>query len=331
MKNNTRKKTLSFIIIILLLFILFICSLNTGSLKITPIQLIRGLFINYDSDVATVYDLRFPRIIISIFAGAALAVSGTMLQAVMKNPLIDPGIIGISSAASLASLIIALIFPNIFFLTPLFSVVGGLLAYFLIYSLAWDDGVRPIRLLLVGVALNMTFVGIAEGIKSFTGGNLTKVQSIIEGNISQKTWDDVRIIVLYIGIFLIISLFTARACNLISLEDKTARSLGVNVNKYRFFIAFIAIILSSVTTAIVGVIGFLGLLVPHIGRLIVGSDHKYLIPFSIFLGAFLLLLSDTVGRIIAHPYEIQSAVIMSVVGGPFFISLLKIGGKNYGN
>ncbi|MDO5095368.1 MAG: iron ABC transporter permease [Peptostreptococcaceae bacterium] len=338
MKNSSINKpksyiqiAMAFLIIALLLLGLFFLSVNLGSLPIGPMRMIRGLFVEYDPDVATIYDVRFPRIIIAMLGGAALAVSGTMLQAVMKNPLTDPGIIGISSAAALVGVIITGLFPALYFSIPLISVIGGLVAYLLIYSLAWDGGVIPTRLILVGVALNMTFMGIAQGLAAMSGAGASITQSIVQGNIVQKSWMDVWLLLAYVGIGLFISLFTARTCNLLSLDDQTARGLGVNVNRDRFLVALIAIILASVTTSIVGIIGFLGLLVPHIGRLIVGSNHKVLIPFSAFFGAWILLLSDTIGRTIAYPYEIPAAVIMAMVGGPFFILLLKIGGKSYGN
>lgn len=322
---------LIYLISIIILLGLTLYSAKTGSIEMTFGKLIRGLFVEYDPDVATIYDLRFPRIIIAILAGAALATSGVLLQAVMQNPLTDPGIIGISSAASLSASLVMILLPQLYYLTPAFSVLGGLLAYLLIYSLAWNGGSNPIKLILVGVALNMTLMGINEAIKSMMGGNLTNVQSIIEGNVAQKTWADVRIMAVYGIIFLIISLFTIRTANLLQLEDQTAKSLGVNVNRDRFILALIAIILASVSTAIVGVIGFLGLVVPHIARIILGSNHKRLIPYSMILGAITLLLSDTLGRVIAYPYEIKPSVVMTVVGGIFFIALLKIGGKNYGN
>ncbi len=325
------KTTLSFVISIVFLLALLIYSMMTGSVKLGLVQLFNGLFVSYDPQVAVVYDLRFPRIFVALLAGAALAVSGTMLQAVMRNPMTDPGIIGISSAASLVGVVMTVFLPQYFYLTPLFSIAGGLFAYFLIYTLAWDGGVRPVRLILVGVALNMTFIGISTGLKTMMGGTLTQTQSIIEGNVAQKTWSDVKILAIYVGIFLFISLFTMKACNLLNLEDKTARSLGVNVNRDRFLVALIAIILASITTAVVGVVGFIGLLVPHIGRLLVGGDHKFLLPYSVILGSTILLLSDTMGRVVAYPFEIQAAVIMSIIGGPFFIILLKAGGKDYGN
>ncbi len=330
-KSKGLKISISFFVTITLLLILLVYSVKAGSVKVSTGQLLRGLFVEYDPSVAAIYDLRFPRIIIALLAGAALAVSGTMLQAVMKNPMTDPGIIGISSAASLVGVVMTSFFPMLYYWTPFFSIFGGLFAYFLIYTLAWDGGVRPVRLILVGVALNMTFIGIAESLKQMMGGRLTQTQAIVAGNVAQKTWQDVGLLGVYVGIFLLLSLFTIKTCNLLTLEDKMIRSLGVNVDRDRFFVALIAIILASITTAVVGVIGFVGLLVPHIGRLLVSGNHKYLLPYSALLGAFLLLLSDTFGRVIAYPFEIQAAIIMSVIGGPFFILLLRAGGKDYGN
>ncbi len=332
MSSRKKKKIIiSFIITILVLLFLIVYSMTTGTVKIGFGQLFRGLFVEYDRNVAVVYDLRFPRIFVALLAGAALAVSGTMLQAVMRNPMTDPGIIGISSSASLVGFIVIAFLPKYYYLSPLFSIFGGLFAYFLIYTLAWDGGVRPVRLILVGVALNMTFLGISQGLRSMMGGNLSQTQSIIEGNVAQKTWGDAKLLLIYVGVFLIIAMFTSKACNLLTLEDKMARSLGVNVDRNRFLIALIGIILASISTAVVGVIGFIGLLVPHIGRLLVTSDHKYLLPFSLLLGSTILLLSDTLGRVIAYPYEIQASIIMAIIGGPFFILLLKAGGKDYGN
>lgn len=330
-KEKKIRISLTFLITIAFLLLLFLYSINTGSVELSMNQLFRGLFVEYDPSVATVYDLRFPRILVALLAGSALAVSGTMLQSVMKNPLTDPGIIGISSAAALVGSMTTFFLPEYYYLSPLFSIIGGLGAYFLIYTLAWDGGVRPVRLILVGVALNMTFVGISDGIKSMLGANLTQTQAIIEGNVVQKTWADVKILAVYVGLFLIVSLFTIKTCNLLTLEDKTAKSLGVNVNRDRFLIALIAIILASITTSVVGVIGFVGLLVPHIGRLLVTGDHKFLIPYSAILGASLLLFSDTAGRVIAYPFEIKASIMMAIIGGPFFILLLRAGGKDYGN
>lgn len=171
------------------------------------------------------------------------------------------------------------------------------------------------------------FSGISDAFATMTGGNLSGVASIVEGNISMKTWEDVRIIVTYIPVTLVAAWLFAGKCNLMALDDKTARGIGVNVDKLRIVISLIAVLLASISTAIVGMVSFVGLLVPHIARTFVGSNHKVLIPYSILLGAFVFLTADTLGRSVMPPYEIGASVIMAVVGGAFFILLLR-GKKN---
>ena len=327
---SRRKKILSFGITALGLLALFLIAVNTGSLKVTPLELFKGLFVEYNESVATIYDLRFPRILIAIFGGAATAVSGVLLQAVMKNPLADPGIIGVSSGASLTAVLITAFVPTLYFFTPLFAFLGGMIAFLLVYSLSWKGGLSPLRIILVGVAVNAMFTGLMSAFNSGTGSNYSGVASIVNANITMKTWDDFQTLLLYVVIGLIASIFVLGQCNLLSLEDKTARSLGVNVTRSRIVISVIAVLLASISTAIIGPISFLGLIVPHIARLLVGSNHKVLVPYSILLGAFTLLLADTLGRTIAAPYEISAAIIMSVVGGPFFILLLRRSKQSYG-
>ena len=327
---STRKKILSFVLTAVGLFVLFIFAVNTGSLKVTPSEIFSGLFIEYNPDVATIYDLRFPRIFIAMLGGAATAVSGVLLQAVMKNPLADPGIIGVSSGASLVAVIVTAFFPSLFFLTPMLAFIGGLVAFLLVYSLSWKGGLSPLRIILVGVAVNALCTGLMSAFNSATGSSYTGVASIVNANITQKTWDDFQTLAVYVVIGLIASFFVTNQCNLLSLEDKTARSLGMNVTRSRIEISVIAVLLASISTAVVGAISFLGLIVPHIARLLVGSNHKVLVPYSILLGAFTLLLADTIGRTVASPYEISAAVVMSVIGGPFFIFLLRRSKQNYG-
>lgn len=327
---STKKKIAAFILTAAGLLVLFLFSVNTGSLKVSPKELFMGLFVEYNPDVATVYDLRFPRIFIAMLGGAATAVSGVLLQAVLKNPLADPGIIGISSGASLAAVLITAFFPALYFFTPLFAFLGGMLAFLLVYSLSYKGGLSPLRIILVGVAVDAMFSGIMSAFNSGTGSNYSGVASIVNANITMKTWEDVRTLFGYALVGLIASLFVTGQCNLLSLEEKTAGSLGVNVTRSRLVISVIAVLLAGISTAVIGPISFLGLIVPHIARLLVGSSHRVLVPYSMLLGAFTLLLADTVGRTIAAPYEISASVIMSVVGGPFFILLLRRSKQNYG-
>ena len=196
--------------------------------------------------------------------------------------------------------------------------------------MSWKGGLSPLRIILVGVAVNAMFTGLMSAFNSSTGSNYSGVASIVNANITMKTWSDVRILLVYTVIGLVASLFVLGQCNLLALEDKTARSIGVNVTRTRIIVSVIAVLLASILTAVIGPISFLGLIVPHIARLLVGSNHKVLVPYSIVLGAFMLLCADTLGRTIAAPYEISASVIMSVIGGPFFIILLRRSKKNYG-
>ncbi len=339
MRNNWTKERkrivtiTSFVVVLVLLVVVFFLSINTGSIKIGFGQMLKGLFVSYDKDVATVYDLRFPRVVIAMFAGAALAVSGVLLQAVMKNPLADPGIIGVTSGAGFVATIISALLPQYLFFTPIAAFLGGCFAFFLVYSLSWNGRLNPLRMILVGIAVNAVFTGLTSAMSSsMASSDMSTAAAVVNGMISMKTWSDVRMLVSYTVVGLILSLFTMRACNLMSLQDTTAGSLGVNVNRNRILVSAVAVLLASISTAIVGSIGFLALIVPHMGRHFVGSDHKRLIPFSMLFGALILLVADTVGRTIARPYEIAPSIIMNVIGGPFFIFLLKRGGRaNYGD
>lgn len=320
-----KRKIIYFTILIISLILLFFLSINLGSIKVSFGELFRGLFVEYNEKIAIIYDLRFPRIIIAMFAGAALSVSGVLFQAVMKNPLADPGIIGISSGASLAVLIVISFFPSAYFLSPIFAFIGGIISFILVYCLAWNKGLNPLRLILTGIAINAVFQGIIDCYENMTSSTISS------NTISMKTWGDVHLLVWYVIIALVLAFLLSGKCNLLLLEDKTVRSLGVNVYLLRIIISFVAVFLASIATAVVGVISFIALIVPHIARLIVGSDYKVLIPFSCFLGAFTLLLADTMGRLLFAPYEIPASVIMAIIGGPFLIILLRRSTTSYGN
>lgn len=303
----------------LLLLVLFFIAINMGSIKVSPLQLLKGLFVDYNSDVASIYSIRFPRIFIAMCVGAALGLSGLIFQVVLKNPLADPGIIGISNGASLAAVLVTTFFPQLYFFTPLIAFVGGMITFIIIYLLSWQSGFKTTRILLIGVALNYTISGI---ISLCTSSSMT-LTSNVAGNISLKTWSEAGNLMIYILPVILLALCLAKACNLLGLEDRTLMSLGINVNIYRFGLSLIAVLLCSISVATAGVISFIGLLVPHLSRVLIGNDHRILLPSSCLMGAIILLAADTLGRVIMSPYEISSAIIMAIVGGPVFIVLLK--------
>ena len=294
------------LLLALLIFILALIAMKMGSITISYRELFEGLFVAYDKRVATIYDLRFPRIIVALLGGAALSCSGLLFQAVLKNPLADPGIIGISGGASLAASVISGLFPVLYFSVPLFAFLGGLLAFVLIYSLSWKGSLDPVRIILIGIAVAAVFTGLESVLGGLT--DRTGVSVSVSG-LAQLVWSDVAMMAVYSIVGLVLALV-------------------VNVDLVRFVISVAAVLLVSGVTAVIGVVGFLALIVPHMARRIVGSDHRILVPFCILLGGFVLLLADTVGRCIAPPNEIAASVIMSIVGGPFFIILLKRGDRH---
>ncbi len=327
---TTPRKVAAFLVTMAALIALFFVAVNTGSLQVGPMQLLSGLFVSYDETVSTIYDLRLPRILIAMVGGAATAVAGVLLQAAIRNPLADPGIIGVSAGASFAAVLVTAFFPMLLFFTPVFAFAGGLVAFGLVYSLSWRGGLSPLRIILVGVAVGAMFTGLMSAFDSGTGSTMSGVASLVDANITMKTWDDFATLAVYAAIGLALALLTAKRCDLLALEDKTARSLGLNVDRARIATSAAGVLLASVSTAIIGPISFLGLLVPHIARILVGTSHRVLVPYAIVLGAFTLLLADTIGRTVAAPYEISAAVIMSIVGGPLFIVLLRRARSGYG-
>ena len=327
---TTPRKVAAFLVTMAALIALFFVAVNTGSLQVGPMQLLSGLFVSYDETVSTIYDLRLPRILIAMVGGAETAVAGVLLQAAIRNPLADPGIIGVSAGASFAAVLVTAFFPMLLFFTPVFAFAGGLVAFGLVYSLSWRGGLSPLRIILVGVAVGAMFTGLMSAFDSGTGSTMSGVASLVDANITMKTWDDFATLAVYTAIGLALALLMAKRCDLLALEDKTARSLGLNVDRARIATSAAGVLLASVSTAIIGPISFLGLLVPHIARILVGTSHRVLVPYAIVLGAFTLLLADTIGRTVAAPYEISAAVIMSIVGGPLFIVLLRRARSGYG-
>lgn len=325
------RTVISFIVVLILLPIMTLYSATTGSIDVTPIELVKGLFTGTNENIDIVKDLRFPRIIIALFAGAALAVSGVLLQSVMRNPLAEPGIIGVSSGAGFFTLLVLTFYPTLFFYTPLFAFIGGALAFLLVYMFSWKSGLNPLRMILIGVAINAVFTGLSQLLQGANASSMASSVSVTQSTLTMKTWSDVNVIVIYGSIGLVLAFFLFAWANHLSLSDETLHNLGFRVNQARFIISVVAVLLASIATAIAGMFTFVGLLIPHIGRTLVGSDHKLLIPFSTVAGALLILTADTIGRTIMAPIEIPASIIMAIIGGPFLIFLLRKSDRIYGH
>src|SRR5699024_6546609 len=199
----------------------------------------------------------------------------------------------------------------------LFSFIGGALAFLLGYMFSWKSGLDPLRMILIGVAINALFTGLSQLLSAQNASSMMSDISVTTSTLSMKTWEDVHIMVLYGTIGLILAFLVYSWCNHLALKDKTLKNLGFRTNWARFVLSIIAVLLASIATAIAGMFTFVGLLIPHIGRSLVGTEHKLLIPFSALAGALLIVTADTVGRTIFAPIEIPASIIMVIIGGPF--------------
>ncbi len=336
MKNGKQVSLLRVGTVLLALLILLaaacLVSMAVGSAGYSVPEILRALFSEEKSAIKTiVINLRLPRIILAILIGASLAAAGALLQSVMRNPLADPGTIGVSAGAGTAATTILLLFPNLTSSVPLFAFGGAALACVLIYMMAWKEGVDPTRIILSGVAINSVLGAYNSLLQLLNSDSLEGVLAFMNGSLSGRSWPQVRLLSIYASIGLVLAFLCIKSANALQLGDEMAKSLGVKVSGSRVLLSGVAAFLAASTVSVAGMIGFVGLVVPHISRLLVGSDYKAMLPTSVVLGALVLLVADTVGRTIVPGMEIPVGIVMAVCGGPFFLYLLRKKGKVSGN
>ena len=324
----------SAVMLILLVILAALCAVAVavGSAGYSVPEILKQTFAEGTNPVKTiVLNLRLPRLLLAVLIGSSLSASGALLQSVMRNPLADPGTIGVSAGASTAASTILLVMPELTSSLPIFAFGGAALACMLIYTMAWKDGVDPTRIILSGVAINSVLSAYTSLLQLLNSDDLSSVLSFLNGSLSGKSWHQLKILAVYAGIGLILSFLCIKSANTLQLGDEMAKSLGVKVNLNRIILSAVAAFLAAATVATAGMIGFVGLVVPHIARLLVGSDYKAMLPVSVILGADVLLFADTIGRTIVPGMEIPVGIIMAVAGGPFFLYMLRKKGANYGN
>ena len=322
--SNKKFKTTFILGLFLILIATILISLKLGSINSTFKELIIGLFSGQaDGNIGIIKDLRMPRVITAVLVGASLAISGVLLQAVIRNPLADPYITGISSGACVVTVFFMVFIPSVTTLRPIFGFLGGLVSCFIIYSMAYKKGLSPIRIVLAGAACNALLGGFSSMITVSAGLGAVNIQKWMLGSLATVNWSNVHILSIYSVIGIIAALMLSKVCNILALGSKNAKSLGVNAEVYMIIVTGVAVFLASISTAIAGIVSFVGLVVPHICRIIIGSDHKYLIPCSGILGGFLVLFADTVGRMAMRPNEIPVGVVTCIFGAPFFLYLLR--------
>ena len=270
-----------------------------------------------------IQDLRLPRIIIGALVGACLAVSGALLQGVMKNPLADPGIIGVSAGGGLAAIITMVVLPQFSYLLPISAFIGAFITAIIIYLLAWDKGASPVKIILAGVAMNALLGAITNGLMVLYSERVQSVLPWLAGGLNGRSWYHLDFMLPYAAIGLMLSFLVIKPANLLLLGDDSAKILGQRVELQRFIIIVLAAFLAGTAVSVAGLIGFVGLVVPHIIRLWVGDDYRYLLPLSMIGGAILVVFADTIARSWFDPHELPVGVLLAALGAPFFLYLLR--------
>lgn len=327
MINNAEKRYRKIIIltIFILLFIAsFFFSLGNGAVNISPLNIVKSIIYEKDTvNYQIIWNVRLPRTIAAILVGISLSLSGAILQGIMRNPLAGPNIIGVSSGGGFFAFIILILFPDYYYLVPIGAFFGALLATLFIYVLAWKEGTLPTRLILAGVAVSSLFSAGTNSLMTLYPDRVNGVIGFMVGGLSAITWRDVNMIFPYTLIGLILVFFLPERLNILMLGDEVATGLGVNIERTRFVFIIISSLLAGAAVSIVGLLGFVGLIVPHMARLFIGSDYRYLFPGTILLGSSIVMICDTLARIIFAPAEIPVGIIMSALGAPFFLYLLR--------
>ena len=299
-------------------------SLTKGSSVITMSQIVE-LLLNpgMDPQSQIIWNIRMPRTIVGALVGINLSLSGAILQAIMRNPLADPHIIGISSGAGLAGVVIMILFPALEYLITPVAFVGAMLAAICIYILAWKNGIKPVRIILAGVAVSAFLSAGISGLMIFYSDRVHGALMWMVGGLAARSWPHVSSILPYAAIGLVLALASASYLNILQLGDEMARGLGVNVEVTRIVMTAIAALLAASAVSVVGLLGFVGLVVPHAARLLIGSDYRFLLPAAALLGVAIVTLSDTFARVIFAPIELPVGIIMAFLGAPFFLFLLR--------
>ena len=307
--------------------IAFLLSLMNGSVTISSTAIINHL-IGLDSTLSgteqqIIDNIRLPRTIVAVLVGINLALSGAILQAVMKNPLADPHIIGISSGAGLFGIFVMLVNGAGGMLVTPAAFVGAMLAALIIYMLAWKDGIRPIRVILAGVAVSAFLGAGISAMLIFFSDKVHSALLFMVGGLSARSWNHVEIVLPYAIIGTAFALLGAKHLNILQLGDEVAKGLGQRVDLVRTLMTAVAALLAASAVCVVGLLGFVGLIVPHSARLMIGSDHRFLLPASALLGAAVVTACDTFARTIFAPTELPVGILMAILGAPFFLFLLR--------
>jgi iron complex transport system permease protein len=325
-KQRTNKYIAIIIGLSLVTIALAVISLSLGSVRIPIKEVILSLVgLNEQSSDLIIVELRMPRIIAALLIGAALAVSGALLQGVIRNPLASPDLLGVSGGASVAVVAFMTFFAGQYSIhwVPVISILGAFMAAALNYRLAWKKGVTPLRLVLIGIGISTAMSALTMFLLISGPAYLAaQILNWMTGSVYGSNWLHVGAIWPWIAVFIPLSLLYAKELNIQSLGEEAAVGLGSRLQLSRMLLLFYSVALAGAAVGVAGTISFIGLLAPHMARKLTGNSYKMVIPVSAFLGAITLLLADLAGRMLFHPLDIPAGVFTAGIGAPFFLYLL---------
>ncbi|MCU6793907.1 iron ABC transporter permease [Paenibacillus sp. WQ 127069] len=317
--NPLRRFIITMIAGCLLLLIFAVLSLRLGAVEIPFEQLMEELI----AHSGVVYDYRMPRLLIAMLIGINMSLSGSILQGVARNPLAAPDLMGITAGGGLVTVLMILAVPNYSAASlPLFAFTGAVCASMLVYGLAYKNGIRPERLILCGVAVSGGLHALITLLVVKFAPSAAQALIWLKGSLYARSWEHVDMIWPWTVIGVLLALMSSRYLNTLLLSEETVRGLGMRIETARLFLIAVAVALAASVVAVAGAIGFIGLIIPHLARLLVGSNFRYVLPVSALLGAVLVSAADTVGRIIMPPVEIPVGIMISLIGAPYFLYLL---------
>lgn len=333
MKNKNQR--ILIVIIFLVLIICFLLSLKYGFEKTSLIQIIKNIFSRNISLQEIIFlQIRLPRTILVLISGILLAGSGAVFQGFFRNPLAEPGVMGITSGATLgavSSFLLPSLLNRFFLIQPitLFAFLGALLTGFFVYVLANRKSFsnNTISFILIGTALGTFFSSLTSIILLVKEKQLHSMYIWTLGSFSGKGWNEIIFLIIPTLISLILIFVVGKRMDVLSCGEQTAQSLGLNLQKTRVLVLITGSLATATAVCAGGTIGFVGLIAPHITRIILGPNYKKLIPVSMMIGAIVLIISDVLSRIILSPSEIPIGIITSLIGAPFFISIIASSGK----
>ena len=325
----TMKK--KFLFLILLLVLCMFSGILLGSVPLSPESVIRCLF-GQDRDTTTyilIHTVRLPRVVGACLAGMGLATAGVILQGVMNNSLASPNTIGVNSGAGFAVMLTLMLGGSYTFHVPAAAFLGALVTTLAIFGLAYLSDSSRTTIILAGITVSSFLNAGINTIKLIDSDISVNLTSFLIGSLSGLTFDSLLVPGIAILVALCAACLFAKAVNVLSLGDDIARSLGLNVAVMRLVLLVLSSVLAGCVVSYAGLLSFVGLIVPHICRRLFGNDARYLLPCSALLGACFVLICDTLGRVLFAPFELPAGIIMSFVGGPFFLYLLlkKKGGR----